>query len=53
MMGENQAGTVSSVTIFRSETLKPNLSEYGATVVKSMGDGWLLEFSSVLGAASV
>lgn len=52
MMGEDEAGTVDAVRKLRSETLDPILAEYSGAILKSMGDGWLMEFQSVAGAVN-
>ncbi len=52
MMGEDEADTVNAVRKLRSETFDPILAEYGGAILKSMGDGWLMEFSSAAGAVN-
>lgn len=52
MMGEDEAETVNAVRKLRAETLDPILVEYGGAILKSMGDGWLMEFPSVASAVN-
>ncbi|WP_298843869.1 adenylate/guanylate cyclase domain-containing protein [uncultured Roseobacter sp.] len=52
MMGQDEAGTVEAVRRLRLETLDPVIAEYGGAILKSMGDGWLVEFPSVAGAVN-
>lgn len=52
MMGKDEASTVNAVRKLRSETLDPILAEYGGAILKSMGDGWLMEFPSVAGVVN-
>jgi len=50
LMGEDEAGTLSALRQLRSELLAPKVSGHRGKVVKSMGDGWLVEFVSVADA---
>lgn len=52
MMGQDEAGTVEAIRRLRLETFDPILSEYSGAILKSMGDGWLMEFPSVAGAVN-
>jgi len=52
MMGEDETYTVNAVRKLRSETFDPILAEYDGAILKSMGDGWLMEFSSAAGAVN-
>jgi class 3 adenylate cyclase len=49
LIGEDESGTVKSVREHR-EALKPIVRGLGGRLVKTMGDGVLLEFSSVIAA---
>lgn len=50
LMETDQEGTVAALTTLRSEVLRPAVDQHGGTVVKSMGDGWLVEFNSTVDA---
>jgi adenylate cyclase len=50
MMGKDEAGTYQRLTKLRQEFLEPTLADYGGRVVKLMGDGALVEFSSCVDA---
>ena len=52
LMGEDEAGTLSALRQFRTELLAPKVSRHRGKVVKSMGDGWLVEFASVADAVT-
>lgn len=47
LMGEDEKGTLSQLRALRKEVLEPAVSSSRGTVIKRMGDGWLVEFSSV------
>jgi class 3 adenylate cyclase len=49
LIGEDESGTVKSVREHR-EALRPIVRGLGGRLVKTMGDGVLLEFSSVIAA---
>jgi TolB-like protein/Tfp pilus assembly protein PilF len=49
LMGEDEAGTAAAVREHR-EAARPIVSERGGRIVKTMGDGLLLEFPSVVAA---
>jgi adenylate cyclase len=52
LMGEDSAGTLSALRELRGKSLAPLVEEHLGLVVKSMGDGWLIEFASVVDAAN-
>ena len=52
LMGEDEAGTLNALRQLRTETLAPKVSDQRGKVVKSMGDGWLVEFASVADAVT-
>jgi TolB-like protein/class 3 adenylate cyclase len=52
LLGEDEAGTLSALRQLRTETLAPKVSSQRGKVVKSMGDGWLVEFASVADAVT-
>ncbi len=49
-MGVDEAGTLASLCGRRSQLIDPKIAEHGGRIVKSMGDGLLLEFPSVVNA---
>jgi adenylate cyclase len=52
MMGRDEAGTLARLKKLRAEFLHPKVSEYGGRVVKTTGDGTLIEFPSAVDAVS-
>jgi TolB-like protein/class 3 adenylate cyclase/Flp pilus assembly protein TadD len=50
LMGDDEAGTLAALKSLRRELVKPKESQYGGRTVKLMGDGALMEFSSVVDA---
>ena len=52
MMGVNEQDTVSAIRKLRSELLDPVISEYSGSILKSMGDGCLVEFTSAVSAVN-
>ncbi|MXN64453.1 tetratricopeptide repeat protein [Stappia sp. GBMRC 2046] len=52
MMGEDEAGTLNDLRRLRGELFAPAVKRYRGTIIKSMGDGWLVEFPSVVDAVS-
>jgi TolB-like protein len=52
LMGEDEVGTLGALRQFRSQLLAPVVDRYRGTVVKSMGDGWLVEFASIADAVA-
>src|SRR5450755_2523782 len=49
LMGEDEAGTARAVRVHR-EAAAPIVASHGGRLVKTMGDGVLLEFPSVVAA---
>jgi class 3 adenylate cyclase len=49
LMGEDEAGTARAV-VERREAARPTVERFGGRLVKTMGDGFLLEFHSVVAA---
>jgi adenylate cyclase len=49
-MEADEAGTITRQKSLRQEQIDPILHEHGGRVVKTLGDGLLVEFSSVLDA---
>ncbi len=50
LMGVDESGTLAALRSHRSELIDPLIAEHGGRIVKTMGDGLLLEFSSVVAA---
>lgn len=52
MMGRDEAGTLARLKALRAEFLHPKVAEYGGRIVKTTGDGTLIEFPSAVDAVS-
>lgn len=52
MLGEDEAATVAALKALRDEVFGPVFADHKGVVVKSMGDGWLVEFSSAVEAVN-
>ncbi len=52
LMGEDEAGTLSGLRHLRTEHFAPAVHGHRGIIVKSMGDGWLVEFASVVDAVT-
>ena len=50
LMREDEAGTLTQFRTIRDEIVDPKVAEYGGRVFKSTGDGFLIEFPSVINA---
>ncbi len=50
LMGLDEPGTLAGLKAHLRELIEPKIAEYGGRTVKSMGDGLLLEFPSVVDA---
>ncbi len=50
LMGADESGTLAALRSHRSELIDPLIAEHGGRIVKTMGDGLLLEFPSVVEA---
>ena len=50
LMGEDEAGTLAALRSFRQEILSSTVAAHRGTLIKSMGDGWLVEFASIADA---
>jgi adenylate cyclase len=52
MMGRDEAGTLARLKSLRAEFLHPKVAEYGGRIVKTTGDGTLIEFGSAVDAVA-
>jgi adenylate cyclase len=50
LMGEDEAGTMARLEGLKAEILIPLIAQHHGRVVKLMGDGFLIEFASVVDA---
>lgn len=50
LMGVNEEGKLAQLKTYRSELVDPKISEYGERIVKTTGDGMLVEFAGVVEA---
>ena len=52
LMGADEAGTLAALRKLRAELFGPVVAGQRGKVIKSMGDGWLVEFVSSVAAVS-
>ena len=50
LMGRDESATLTKLKAHRRELIDPKIAEYGGRIVKTIGDGLLLEFRSVVDA---
>jgi len=50
LMGEDEDGTIARLKALRKEVIDPSIARHGGRIVKTMGDGLLIEFPSVVEA---
>ena len=50
LMGTDESGTLAQIKTHRKELIDPKVAEYNGNIVKTTGDGLLIEFPSVLDA---
>src|SRR3989442_1108649 len=50
LMGQDDSGTLAALKAHRRELIDPKIAEYGGRIVKTTGDGLLLQFPSVVDA---
>lgn len=53
MMGRDEEGTLARLKQVRREVLEPALGKFGGRIFKTTGDGFLIEFGSVIDAYRV
>src|SRR5262245_630087 len=49
-MGRDESGTLAALKELRRDLIDPKITEHGGRIVKTTGDGLLLEFASVVDA---
>ena len=52
LMGADETGTLAAMREHRAELIDPLIAEHGGRIVKTMGDGLLLEFASAVNAVT-
>lgn len=52
MMGEDADGTLTSLRRLRTEVFGPSVAGHRGTLIKSMGDGWIVTFDSAVDAVT-
>ena len=50
LMGEDEEGTLNALNAHLTELIEPRITEYTGRIVKTTGDGLLVEFASVVDA---
>ena len=50
LIGSDEAGTLNRLRTIRAEVIDPAIAAHNGRLVKTTGDGLLVEFSSVVGA---
>ena len=50
LMGEDEEGTLAALRAVRRELVDPKIAEHRGRIVKTTGDGFLVEFASVVDA---
>ena len=50
MMREDEAGTLAQLKVLRKEVFDPRIAEHNGRIVKTTGDGVLVEFASAVDA---
>ena len=52
MMAQDEPGTLAKLREFARDVIGPSLKKHDGTMIKSLGDGWLIEFKSATTAVS-
>ena len=52
LMGYDEEGTLAALKLHRRELIDPKINEYRGRIVKTSGDGMLIEFPSVVDAVN-
>ena len=53
LMGQDEAGTLARLQALRRELIDPKIAEHKGRIVKTTGDGLLVEFPSVVEAVAL
>jgi adenylate cyclase len=52
LMGEDEAATLAALNQLRTEVFQPSIEAHQGSIIKHMGDGWLVEFPNVAEAVA-
>ena len=52
MMAQDEPGTLKMIREFTKDTVRPLLDQNHGSMIKSLGDGWLVEFKSAVDAVN-
>ena len=52
LMGVDQFATLAALRTLRAEIFTPSVTGHGGATVKSMGDGWIVTFTSISDAVA-
>ena len=52
MMAQDEPGTLDKLRSFTKEVIRPTLEKHSGNMIKSLGDGWLIEFKSASAAVN-
>lgn len=52
LMAEDEESTLAALRQLRSGIFAPTVARHGGKIVKNMGDGWLVEFTSAVDAVA-
>ena len=52
MMAQDEPGTLEKLREFAKNVIRPTLEKHQGTMIKSLGDGWLIEFNSASNAVN-
>ena len=50
LVGADEEGTIARLKVLREEVIDPSIAKHNGRIVKSMGDGLLVEFASIVDA---